>query len=330
MGTVHKDAAPAIIFLILYAIYFIWITFCYATKRFSWKSRYSFVYFHVILRLAGQSCGIVFSVMSWDNFNKRLGVLVAYLVLSAEGYFSLVLCAYRFLIVWQNDRLGNSNIEPRIPKGTPFWERMRILRRSPMGFVHWSLIGANTVIITGGSYLSNALSKDDPKPSAITTGKILRCVGTGVFLALVQVFFAFGIQSYRKKADRTLVAIMATWPFLTVRGVYGIISIVMKEYSYYNPEVYTSDGGMSAKFLTGEYVLATTMEWCSCGLLLLTYFGRAMGGEHMREDHEKKALATTTGPGEGDEEKVVTRDGEETIAERGQESPNANKAERQV
>lgn len=38
-------------------------------------SRYSFIMFHVILRLAGQACGIAFAVMSWDDFTTRLNVL---------------------------------------------------------------------------------------------------------------------------------------------------------------------------------------------------------------------------------------------------------------
>ncbi|KAL8290320.1 hypothetical protein RQP46_002578 [Phenoliferia psychrophenolica] len=276
-----RDAAPAIIFLILYSAFFAVLTSLYAQRKISW--RYSFVYFHVILRLGGQACGIAFAVMSWDNFDTRLNVLIAYLVLSAEGYFSLVLCTYRFLIVWQNDRLGNSVIEPRVPKGTPFLEKMKRLRKTPIAGVHWTLVAANSIIISGGSLLSSALSNETPDPNKVKSGKSMRVAGTAMFLFLVQVFACFAIHSYRKKGDRTLLLILLTWPFLTVRGVYGIISVELSEYSYYNPDVYNSDGGMSSKFLVGEYVLGTLMEWISCGLLLATYYSPLVGGETVAE-----------------------------------------------
>lgn len=43
--------------------------------------------------------------------------------------------------------------------------------------------------------------------------------GTAIFLALVQVFLAFAVHSYRQRGDKTLLLILLTWPFLTVRGV---------------------------------------------------------------------------------------------------------------
>ncbi|KAK4703829.1 hypothetical protein P7C70_g2395, partial [Phenoliferia sp. Uapishka_3] len=174
MTKARKDSAPAIIFLILYTVFFVFLSSLYIRKRISWKSRYSFVYFHVIIRLAGQGCGIAFAVMDWSNFDVRLNVLIAYLVLSAEGYFSLVLCTYRFLIVWQNDRLGNSIIEPRVPSGTPWLEKMKLLRRSPIAGVHWVLVAANSIIISGGSLLSASLSDDRPDPKKLQSGKAMR------------------------------------------------------------------------------------------------------------------------------------------------------------
>lgn len=277
-----SDLAPAALFLALYLCYWVLLVYMYATKQATLKSRWTFILFHVTLRIAGQICGIGFAVVSWAHFNERLNWLIAYLVMSAEGYFSLVLCAYRFLIVWQNLRLGESAIEPHVPKGTPFWHKITMLRHSPMAFVHYALIAANSIIIAGGSMLSNAMSQERPDPKKVSAGKAMRVVGTAIFLALVQYFMLAAIQSYRRKGDRTLAFIMLVWPLLTVRGVYGIISVVVKRYSYYNFAIYT-DSGISTSFLAAEYCLATAMEWLACGLLLATNWSVVVGGEVLEE-----------------------------------------------
>lgn len=55
--------------------------------------------------------------------------------------------------------------------------------------------------------------------------------GTGIFLGLVQAIIFIAILSYRKRGDRTLVMILLTWPFLTARGIYGILSVVRPGWS---------------------------------------------------------------------------------------------------
>lgn len=58
----------------------------YLTGRLKWKSRYSLLFFHVTIRVASQGCGIAFGVLGFENVN----VFLAYLILGAEGYFTLV------------------------------------------------------------------------------------------------------------------------------------------------------------------------------------------------------------------------------------------------
>lgn len=156
-----------------------------------------------------------------------------------------------------------------------------------MGYVHWALIAANAIIISGGSMLSGAMSKPaGTAESSIRTGKALRVAGCAIFLGLVQVFLFYAVASYRKKGDRTLALIILTWPWLTIRGAFGIVSVVVNKYSYYNLDIYTGNG-INGGFLVGEYVLGTTMEWLACAFLLSTYFSRVTGGETVREEYEK-------------------------------------------
>lgn len=226
--------------------------------------------------------------------------MIAYIVFAAEGYFSLILCASRFLIVWQQDRLGRSNLEPRIPKGTPVRERLRAVILTPMTGFEYTLIVANAIIVAGSSIMAGAITNPD-RPNAQQQrdkGKAMRVAGVAIFVALVQVVFAVAWQSYRKRGDRTLALIILTWPFLTVRGIYGILSVVIASWSYSNPAAY-SVNGFSTSFLVAEYVMGVAMEWVSCMLLLSTHFSALNGGKELVEDHNAQdtdKLALTDRP----------------------------------
>jgi hypothetical protein len=82
---VRSEAILSLIFLILYSVNLSILIFGYATRRIVFKSVYTFLLLHVVLRLAAQSVGLVLGVRGFN-----VGVLIAYFVLGAEGYFSLV------------------------------------------------------------------------------------------------------------------------------------------------------------------------------------------------------------------------------------------------
>lgn len=73
-------AGAALAFGILYAGLLSWLIYHFATKRFSFKSRWSLLLFHVLIRVASQALGVAFGVLVFDN----IGVFVAYLVLSTS------------------------------------------------------------------------------------------------------------------------------------------------------------------------------------------------------------------------------------------------------
>lgn len=140
------------------------MTFAYIKKYYKLRSRWTLLYFHVIIRVASQACGVAFGVLAF----RSIGVFVAYLVLAAEGFFTLVICSYRFLISWQCHNRYNqeSTLEPtfkdRKEKGQAavrsisVWPLIWIftpwrIRHNPMIFVHNLLYVGNIVIIVGGS-----------------------------------------------------------------------------------------------------------------------------------------------------------------------------------
>lgn len=129
-------------------------------------------------------------------------------------------------------------------------------------------------MLAGGSQNVDQFHKNLP------TAKIMRTVGQAVFLA-INAFLLYCItdaiksnrrNSYNGKAVHpTLYLLLAAWPLLFVRGIYGVLSGVLPAFNYFNPDNYGADG-LTDSFVISEYIMGTTMEWTSCTVLLLTYF----------------------------------------------------------
>lgn len=299
----NTEASAALVYLILYAILFILLILGYITDRLRLRSRYSVVTFHVAVRLASQATGLAFGIVGYANVN----LLVAYFILGAEGYFTLVLCTYRFLISWhyRNFESHDSWLEPRHPPGTPWFKRFADSfsifgpKRSPMVIMHWFLIAANAIIISGGSQLAGGHDNVKDFDANLSQAKIMRTVGQSIFLtinALLLVCICQAMIQYRrehpgKKIHPTLFVLLAAWPLLFVRGMYGILSGVYPPFNYFNPDNY-GEHGLTDAFVISEYILGTTMEWTSCALLMLTY-------ATSRNDPPKVALAEWSNEGKG-------------------------------
>lgn len=57
-----KEAAAALVFAILYFVMWAYMTFMYATKRYRFKSRFTILYFHTIIRVVSQ---VSFDSVNW-------------------------------------------------------------------------------------------------------------------------------------------------------------------------------------------------------------------------------------------------------------------------
>lgn len=146
-----------------------------------------------------------------------------------------------------------------------------------MSIIHNLLIGANTVIIVGGSTLAGSSDSVKDFNSNLLKAKILRTVGQGIFLA-INVFLLYcvyhAIRQYKRerggRVHPTLYVLLAAWPLLFVRGLYGVLNGVLPIFNYFNPDNYGPNGLVDG-FIISEYILGTTMEWTSCALLMFTY-----------------------------------------------------------
>lgn len=147
-----------------------------------------------------------------------------------------------------------------------------------MSFIHNFLIVANVLIVIGGSLLAGTHGDIDAFNQRMPTAKGLRTAGQSVFLVintfLLYCIFNVILQSRRENPGKgthpTFLILLAVWPLLFVRGLYGVLAGLLPTFNYFNPNNY-GETGLKDSFVVSEYILGTTMEWTSCALLMCTY-----------------------------------------------------------
>jgi len=77
------------VYLVLYAILFAFMLYGYATGHLRFRSRYTVVLFHVMVRLASQATGLAFGVVGYSNTS----LLVAYFILGGKFIITFVFWA---------------------------------------------------------------------------------------------------------------------------------------------------------------------------------------------------------------------------------------------
>ncbi|KAJ6620502.1 hypothetical protein B0H10DRAFT_2021827 [Mycena sp. CBHHK59/15] len=269
------EAGAALVFLIGYLAVFAWMLFAYLTHRIKWRSRYSLLFFHVTIRVASQACGIGFGILGFNNTN----LFLAFLILGAEGYFSLVLCTFRFIISWHQHNLASrkSWLEPRDAPQTNKVRKVLI-------FIFLGPLRSCSIVV-GGSYLAGAdYSKPDSPDTKmrLRVSKISRTAGQSVFLAgnaLLLAIILVTIRNNRRDGDSrgkkgtvhpTLILLLVAWFPLIVRGIFGVLQSAVFSLSYYNPDNYNGSG-FTPHFTAIEYVLGVLTEWLACVILNFTY-----------------------------------------------------------
>lgn len=257
--------AAATTFLVVFVLMFIASTY-QITKLVGWKTRYTAIWVYTVLRIGAQICAIGFS----SSQSNIVNWLIGYLVLGAEGYFTLVLSAFMFLCVFQK-QFGEDYLRPTAPEGIKGINKLRWkMRHSPAFYFHWILIPANAILIAGGSMASGVNYQALDHSNKIRTARALRCTGQAIFLLMTIILGLLAAKLYLKehKKGALLLSVAIAWPFLLVRGIYGILAAVLPAFDYYNFNNYTSVG-ISESLVVGEYVMGTTMEVCAAGTFLI-------------------------------------------------------------
>lgn len=273
MGFVYEHSGiPAAVFLSLYTVYEVIAIMAIRTEGF--KSRYTILGIFGLFRIGAQLCAVVFSSKGYSAVNW----LIAYLVLGAEGYFTLVLGSFLFLAKAEKMELGTCTVKPTDEEieaksgGDEVRKRFYKLT-SPAGLFHNSLIPANAILIAGGSMLSGATPGEDDYESKVRTSKGLRGAGQAVFLINTILVGVYAVYLLTKKLVRVpmVYLVLAAVPFLFVRGIYGLLSPFVPIFNYFDMSNYTADG-VSTGFVVCEYILGAAMEFVAASILISSYF----------------------------------------------------------
>jgi hypothetical protein len=266
-----RSGAAASTFLVLYTLLCGAAIFTVVRKGF--KSTYTMILFFCVIRMGAQLCAVAFSTLGYEHYQW----LVAYLVLGAEGYFTLILSSFYFQAYAEYITFGRSVLKPTKDQlereCSTARERRRARCTSPSAIFHWILIPANAILIAGGAQLSGAVPGDPDYESKYNTSKGMRSTGQALFLFLVAVSGATNLWLIFKKRVRIYMvyATLAAWVPLFVRGVFGLLSCFLDSLNYFDLSNYT-EAGISTKFIACEYVLGATMEFIGAAILLSTYF----------------------------------------------------------
>lgn len=267
----NGEIAAPILFIVLYVLLGSWIIILMILRDVKVLSRFMLLFIYCIVRLAGQICGLIYMI----NLPLSFGLILAYFILTAEGYFIIVWAALSFLMDWHKRNWGSSFVDRPILNEYSSYSRgrKRLINRSPKHFFHILFIIANALLVASASIMLSSSTVSNRND-----GKILRTVGSSIFLAgivftiwvLIHTFrLCYYKYHYPKKQLGTLILIAIGMPFLLTRGIFGVIQSCDYTFSYSNPANYTANG-FSTTFLVGEYVLIITMEWITCAFLVST------------------------------------------------------------
>jgi hypothetical protein len=132
--------------------------------------------------------------------------------------------------------------------------------------------------VSGGSLLAGGHNSVQDFNSNMVDAKAMRTTGQAIFLTINALLLYCIVDTIRQSRREnpgqgthpTLLLLLATWPLLFVRGLYGVMSGVLPAFNYFNPNNY-GDTGLLNSFVISEYIMGTTMEWTSCALLMATY-----------------------------------------------------------
>lgn len=227
-----------------------------------------------LIRTGGQVAGIGFAKVGTSNTDW----LIAYLVLSAEGYLALIFSMARFLIHQQQLALGYSYLT------TPFFRKQSINSAT-----HILLVAANAIIIAGSVLMVNMTPEEYFDSDKKVKAEILKTVGQVLFLLCSVLFSTLILSTYFKSNVRTptMICLMALIPFILVRGIFGILAIYIDKMNYLHITNYFSSQRMTT-LVTYEYCLGVLMEFLTACCFILAFFVDKPGRQVVPVQEEDK------------------------------------------
>lgn len=238
------------------------------------KNRYTLLLVFSLIRTGGQIAGIGFAKLGTSNTNW----LIAYLVLSAEGYLALIFSMSRFLIHQQRLSLGYSYVT------APFFRKLSINSAT-----HIILVVSNAIVIAGSVLVVHMSPEEYFHSDKKVTAEVLKTVGQVLFLLCSVLFSVLILLTCFKSNVRTptMICLMALTPFILVRGIFGILAIYIDKMNYLHITNYFSNQKMTTLVIY-EYCLGVLMEFLTACCFILAFFVDKPGRQKVSIQEEDK------------------------------------------
>lgn len=279
MGFRVDDLGPAAtVFLSLFVFYnFVSHYIVYKQRKF--KLAYTLLCFYGLLRLGGQTSGVGYAIMGYIYYKW----LIAYIVLTLEGYFMLVLTSFYMAVREDSIHHGSSVMEQGVFKKNGERVAPTFKNPSPKHILHYLLIGANALLVAGCAMLAGLTDEElASESSTVVTSEVIRTIGQATFLVTTVLITCFTVYLFhvKKVVTKTMYCLLAAAPFLWVRGIFGILAVYIDDMNYLVTANY-ANANLHQKLTIYEYVLSTTMEFIAAVILIGTYWIRTPDPEEV-------------------------------------------------
>lgn len=222
------------------------------------KTLYTYLFVFGLLRLSCQAVGVAYAVQGLKNSN----LIIAFMVLSAQGFLALLFTTFRMTAHEQKVAFGSSWFDSKcIPIPLPL-----NLLRTPFGFIRAIMIAGAVLFIVGGVELSNGYGGNT---SSAQQAKNLRIGGASLYAvaAVALICFSWYVFLVERIRTRSMVFVLVCGPFLLVRIIYNFLYIYVIDMAEFK---FSATGIVyNARYILYESILAALMEFIVC--LLLTF-----------------------------------------------------------
>lgn len=248
------------VFVAVYAIYLVFA--CWLLYLRGFKTIFTFLFVFALIRLGGQISGIIFSM---DGYND-LGALIAYMVLTAQGFIALLFATLRATIYEQKHAFGHSWFYSTHLKNS----KLKILQSfsSPYAVLAWILSSGSIISIVVGVEQSDSYDSLSDYDHVQHLRIAALCIFLFVTVALVA--FSWYVYLIEKIQTRPLVFILISGVFLLIRVIYNLLAVVVSSLGQYTYSV-AAGVGVNPHFIVYDAILGMTTEFICCLLLTVAF-----------------------------------------------------------
>lgn len=224
------------------------------------KTLFTWLFVFGLLRLTCQAVGVAYAVQGLDN----TGLIIAFMVLSAQGFLALIFTSFRETAHEQRVAFGSSWFDQKV---IPFRLPLNFIK-TPFSIMRLIMIAGAVLFIIGGVEMSSGFNGNT---SSAQQAKNLRIGGASLYAVAVVALICFSWYAFlvEKIRTRSMVLVLVCGPFLLVRVIYNFLYIYvvdMAEFKYragnivYNP-----------RYILYESILAALMEFIACMVLTFAF-----------------------------------------------------------